>query len=139
MEDITISPMAVPSYDYQCNWLSGPKVRLDLGITLRVPKESLQVAPHGIVGQSFDGDGIGIIGARDPVPRAGTNLTTTAMAEGAIEGTWRDYVMASEYDTAFKFSRFGATFAAPRDTTALTGERVRSPANAGSAMATEKY
>ena len=131
--------MAVPSYDYQWNWLSGPKVRLDLGITLRVPKESLQVAPHGIVGQSFDGDGIGINGARDPEPRAGTNLTTTAMAEGAIEGTWRDYVMASEYDTAFKFSRFGATFAAPRNTTALTGERIRSPANAGSAMATEKY
>ena len=122
VEDITISPMAVPSYDYQCNWLSGPKVRLDLGITLRVPKESLQVAPHGIVGQSFDGDGIGIIGARDPVPRAGTNLTTTAIAEGAIEGSWRDYVMASEYDTAFKFSRFGAAFAAPRDTAALTGE-----------------
>ena len=124
MEDITISPMAVPSYDYQCNWLSGPKVRLDLGITLRVPKESLQVAPHGIVGQSFDGDGIGIIGARDPVPRAGTNLTTTAIAEGAIEGSWRDYVMASEYvDTAFKFSRGSGLRLRPRVT------RRRSPAS----------
>jgi len=59
------------------------------------------------------------------------------MAEGAIEGSWRDYVMESEYDTAFKFSRFGAAFARPRDTTALTGERIRSPANTGSAMATE--
>jgi len=136
--NISISPMAVPSYDYQKNWLSGPTVRLDLGFSLRVPEESLQVAPHGIVGQSFDGDGIGISGARDPAPRAGANLSTTAMAEGAIEGSWRDYVMASEYDTAFKFSRFGAAFAAPRDTTGLTGERVRSPANtAGSAMATE--
>ena len=124
VEDITISPMAVPSYDYQWNWLSGPKVRLDLGITLRVPKESLQVAPHGIVGQSFDGDGIGIIGARDPVPRAGTNLTTTAMAEGAIEGSWRDYVMASEYvDTAFKFSRGSGLRLRPRVT------RQRSPAS----------
>ena len=61
-----------------------------------MPEESLQVAPHGIVGQSFDGDGIGINGARDPEPRAGTNLTTAAMAEGAIEGSWRDYVMESE-------------------------------------------
>ena len=39
-----------------------------------MPEESLQVAPHGIVGQSFDGDGIGINGARDPAPRAGANL-----------------------------------------------------------------
>ena len=66
------------------------------------------------------------------------------MAEGAIEGTWSeaDYVMASEYDTSFKFSRFGAAFAAPRDTTGLTGKRVRSPAKTGSAMAAtenEKY
>jgi len=135
--NITVSPRAVPSYDHQKNWLSGPKVRLDLGFSLRVPEESLQVAPHGIIGQSFDGDGIGINGARDPEPRAGTNLTTAAMAEGAIEGSWRDYVMESEYDTAFKFSRFGAAFARPRDTTALTGERIRSPANTGSAMATE--
>ena len=50
--------------------------------------------------------------------------------------------MASEYDTSFEFSRFGAAFAAPRDTTGLTGKRVRSPAKTGSAMAAtenEKY
>jgi len=80
------------------------------------------VAPHGIIGQSYDGDNEGIDGAVDDYK--GDEFTTSAMAEGAIEGMAADYKMASKYDTAFKYSRWGVEKAAPRDTSKLTGKRV---------------
>lgn len=87
-----------------------------------------EVAPHGIVGQSYDGDGVGINGATD-APLAGNwsadEVTTKAQAEGAIEGTIFDYKMPSPFATSFKFSRFDAVAAAPRDVSKLSGERVR--------------
>jgi len=80
------------------------------------------VAPHGIIGQSYDGDSIAVDGAQDnystPV------VTTAAMAEGAIEGKASDYKMPGPFATEFKFSRFDATQAKPRDVTKLTGKKV---------------
>ena len=49
------------------------------------------VAPHGLFGQSFDGDEIAVSGRLDV--RNATNSTTEAQAEGAIEGSWRDYML----------------------------------------------
>lgn len=43
------------------------------------------------------------------------------MAEGAIEGHAADYKMPSKFATSFKFSRFDADTAAPRDTSKLSG------------------
>ena len=47
------------------------------------------------------------------------------MGEGAIEGTAADYVVdaADPFSTEFKYSRFHATHASPRNVSALTGLR----------------
>jgi hypothetical protein len=94
--------------------VNGVHHRLDVQIKLRVPEDLLTVAPHGIIGQGWDGDGKAINGETDNFPESG-EFTTYAMAKGALEGTASDYKMASKYATAFKFSRFDATSAAPRD------------------------
>ena len=93
-------------------------------VTLLPPERSLVVAPHGILGQSFDGSGIAVDGAVDPKPQPGELMTTKAMAEGSIEGAWQDYVMPSPYATFFRYSRFGLTKADPRNVSALSGRKV---------------
>ena len=60
----------------------------------------------GLLGQSFSGDGKRD-GKRDVYPAAG-RFTTSAMAEGAIEGTAAMYEVASPHATDFAFSRFDA-------------------------------
>ena len=45
----------------------------------------------------------------------------SAKAEGAIEGTLEDYRMASDFATAFRFSRFDARAAPVRNVSALGG------------------
>ena len=99
-------------------------MRLDVLVTLLPPERSLVVAPHGILGQSFDGSGIAVDGAVDPKPQPGELMTTKAMAEGSIEGAWQDYVMPSPYATFFRYSRFGLTKADPRNVSALSGRKV---------------
>ena len=59
-----------------------------------------------MLGQSFSGDGKRD-GKRDVYPAAG-RFTTSAMAEGAIEGTAAMYEVASPHATDFAFSRFDA-------------------------------
>ena len=60
--------------------------------------------PHGIVGQSFSANAPRN-GKVDSYPPSG-HLTTSAQAEGAIEGAARDYQLRSAHDTRFAFSRF---------------------------------
>lgn len=82
------------------------------------------VHPHGIIGQSYDGDGIAVDGAKDvynSVP--GGETTTVAQAEGAIEGVYTDYVMASPFATDFKFSRYNSIAAPTRDVRKLSGKK----------------
>lgn len=81
------------------------------------------VAPHGLIGQSYDGDNIGIVGAVDDYK--GAEFTTSAMGEGAIEGEGGDYEVASKFDTNFAFSRFGKTTAKPRDVGKLSGKKIK--------------
>jgi hypothetical protein len=92
--------------------------RLDVEIKLRVAEEKLAVAPHGLIGQGWDGDAKAIDGEVDVFPKNG-EFTTSAMAKGAIEGAARDYQLASKYATDFKYSRFGLASASPRDVAAL--------------------
>jgi len=91
------------------NRISGPKHRLDLSMKPLLPEPDLAAWPHGIIGQSFDGDGLPVNGRQDnystPV------VYTQAMAEGAIEGTADDYKVNYQFETAFKYSRFDATMA----------------------------
>ena len=60
------------------------------------------MSPHGLVGQTFDGDGVGIDGALDDFSTMGG--ITRAMGEGAIEGVAEDYEIdgADPFSTSFK-------------------------------------
>jgi len=90
------------------------------------------VAPHGLIGQSYDGDEFGVDGAQDDY-KGKAEVTTKAMAEGAIEGRAVDYRMGSKFATEFRFSRFDAVKAAPRDTNKLSGLRRKYTKQAGGA------
>ena len=43
----------------------GPSQRLDISIGALTEFAALKVAPHGLVGQTFDGDGVAVDGAVD--------------------------------------------------------------------------
>ena len=62
-------------------------------------------------------------------------IETKAMGEGAIEGVAADYEIDSSdpFSTAFKFSRFGLTQAAPRDVSKLSGRIVPKAGTLGGA------
>lgn len=103
---VTIS--ARPVY----NRVHGPKHRLDIGMKPRVAERDLSAWPHGVIGQSFDGDGMPIGGKKDNYTSG--VVFTKAMAEGAIEGNASDYQVFDAYETRFKYSRFDATMANSR-------------------------
>ena len=88
------------------------------------------VAPHGLIGQSYDGDNLKVDGRQDDY--VGEEVTTRAMAEGAIEGVAADYAMPSRFATHFKYSRFDAEAAAPRDVSKLSGAKGKATAETGS-------
>jgi len=102
------------------------------------PKTGKVVAPHGLVGQSFDGDDIAVDGKKDRYRElwwrqnafTANEITTEAQAEGAIEGSGDDYKVADFFGTDFKYRRFDALEAAPRSIAALSGTK-RVVANAG--------
>ena len=67
-------------------------------------------------------DGLHIEGRKDDyVPDAKGVFTTSAQGEGAIEGAVGDYVVGTSdpFSTIFKFGRFDASVAPPRDTSKL--------------------
>jgi len=97
------------------------KALLDVQLNPLYDADKDVVAPHGLIGQSWDGDNIGIDGAQDNYTAG--EVTTKAMAEGAIEGIAADYEMEDKFVTAFKFSRFDAVKAAPRDVSKLSGAK----------------
>ena len=66
---------------------------------------------------------VSIVGATDEYK--GVEFTTSAMGEGAIEGTAKDYEMADKFSTDFKFSRWGLKVAKPRNVSTLTGVKVK--------------
>ena len=84
---------------------SGPEYRIDVGFTLRGDYAARNL-PHGIFGQSFSSP-MPRYGRKDVYPWEG-HFTTSAMAEGAIEGEAAMYEVRSPFDTRFKFSRFDA-------------------------------
>jgi len=130
--DWNIKIRALPVYDR----ISGAHHRLDLVFELRKPEALLAQLPHGIIGQSWDGDGRAVDGALDEYPEQdGAHFTTSAMAEGAIEGVGSDYEMSSPYGVAFKYSRFGKQGVAARDVSRLTSSLVESPAGSSAGAA----
>ena len=84
------------------NWISGARHRLDIG-TAFTGNYGQDHRPHGLVGQSFDGSHAPRRGRVDRYPAQG-NFTTSAMAEGAIDGREQDHRVAQPYGTEFRFS-----------------------------------
>lgn len=83
------------------------------------------VAPHGIIGQSFDGDGVPASGAVDDYSK--DEVTTSAQAEGAIEGKGSEYKMSSKFSVDYVFSRFSAAAAPTRNASMLQPKRSVAP------------
>lgn len=89
------------------------------------------VAPHGLLGQTYDGDARPVHGRRDRYEIlddgrpawmrkiVGGLVTTQAKAEGAIEGDIEMYRIRKPFETNFPYSRFGATSATSRNVTAM--------------------
>lgn len=103
--------------------LNKDKVLLDVEVEPLYDADADVVAPHGIFGQAYDGDMIAVNGKIDE--DRGSETTTKAQAEGAIEGTWKDYIVESPFATKFKFSRFDLTAAPRRDISKLAGTKKR--------------
>jgi hypothetical protein len=84
------------------------------------------VAPHGIVGQSFDGDDVAVSGEVDDYSQ-GREITTRAQAGGAIEGVASDYRIPNLCFNKFFWNRFYTTNrTAARDIRTLAGKQTRS-------------
>jgi len=100
--------------------VAGGARRLDMDIQLQSHEADLPTMPHGIIGQSWDGDGLAVDGQLDQYPRfQGAEFTTYAMAEGALEGQASDYEVSTPFEVRFKYSRFGTHGHVSRDTSAL--------------------
>jgi hypothetical protein len=93
--------------------------------------------PHGIIGQSYDTDDIGISGAIDDYTYNSSNpvIVTRAMAEGAIEGFGWEYELKDRFYTDFKYTRYSHSMddtCAPRDVRKISGHRNRGDGYVGS-------
>ncbi|EOD30059.1 hypothetical protein EMIHUDRAFT_462926 [Emiliania huxleyi CCMP1516] len=109
--------------------IAGPEHRLDLGFSARGDAPSRD-RPHGIVGQSYAAPFHARHGKKDLYPWSG-HYTTSAQAEGAIEGTASEYEMQSAFATEFAFSRFNA-FAAKGDHAAVGSSKTTDIVDASS-------
>lgn len=93
------------------------KSLLNIQIEPLYDADSDPVAPHGLIGQSWDGDGRATNGLMDDYTES--EVTTKAMGEGAVEGKAFEYKMKHKFATHFKYSRFDATAARHRDVSKL--------------------
>jgi len=110
---------------------------IDVTVNALYDADNDVLAPHGIIGQSYDGDNLAVDGKIDS--RSGNETTTSAQAEGAIEGHYSDYKMGGPYETDFKFSRFAKHVGPHRDVSKLSGAKrhrgAKAPVEAISAKA----
>jgi len=123
--------------------LNQRKLLLDVSATALYDADHDPVAPHGLFGQSYDGDNLAVNGKMDQYKGDG-EMTTTAQAEGAIEGSISDYKIDSRFpfSTDFKYSRFNLASAKPRDVKLLTGDkqhRTSKPFKHGGKLHTAAY
>merc|ERR1711967_107020 len=120
--NVTVSSKVKPSILKSTKCADG-RCTLDVTIKPRFNPDKSRVAPHGLIAQSYDGDSVGVVGAIDLYK--GTEFTTSAMGEGAIEGKASDYEMSDKFGTEFRFARFGKTSAAPRNVGELSGKKIQ--------------
>ena len=107
------------------NSLSSTKFRYDISLRQRVEGSCF---PHGIIGQSFDRDGIAVDGKVDNYAYKSNDpfIKTTALAEGAIEGVAAQYEVKNMFHVNFTYSRFAknaTSICLSRNLTSLSGRR----------------
>lgn len=129
IDDVTIvldeksATISTPSWEVAC-----VTVRTETShfMNLKLSQRAVEsVAPHGVIGQSYDGDGIAVDGAQDKYSiTPGAETVTSAQAEGAIEGVHTDYLVDAPFTTEYKFARFGRKAAAPREVKDLFGKKL---------------
>lgn len=104
-------------------------------LTKKFGKPSTSCYPHGIIGQSWDGDTLAVDGATDDYTYHADHpfVVTKVQAEGAIDGAAGDYELASPFDAQSKFSRFtrdSRDVCRPRNVSALSGTKRYTSASA---------
>jgi hypothetical protein len=117
---------------------NGMKRRLDLTMRPIGTVDKDPIAPHGVIGQTFDRDDKKVIGELDDYSIPGDVIVTRAQAAGAIEGTVVDYEIdrTDPFSTAFKFARFGLSGeVVPRNVSKLSGLVLPAKVSAGGAGA----
>jgi len=115
--------------------LNKGKVLMNIEVTPKYDADKDVVAPHGIFGQAYDDDEMAVNGAVDSP--TGSEWTTKAQGEGAIEGSIAEYKLADGFSTDFKYSRFDAVRAPHRDVSKLTGPKEKR--GKGSSARVEHY
>ena len=115
-------------------------MRMNIRVTSLYRVCSGRVAPHGILGQTFDCDGMAVHGEQDSYNTldsgkatrhrrgVGGVVTTKAQGEGALEGKESDYLLNERFGISFAFSVFNvsaATKIAHRDARMLTGAKAK--------------
>lgn len=119
------------------------RTRMNIRVEPRYSVCDDPVAPHGLLGQTFDCDGLALDGQQDDyvvdgqLPwKKGRRLdkekinvdvaSTKAQGEGGIEGTVGDYQVEHPFATSFAFTRFNTSEPAPRRKAhALSGRKER--------------
>ncbi|KAL1511434.1 hypothetical protein AB1Y20_006233 [Prymnesium parvum] len=104
-------------------------LRLEVAVQPQYDAAKADCPPHGLLGQTYDADRAPLHGRRDGLqrPDASRVYHTAAQGEGAIEGVYSDYRVASRFATDFRFSRFdGPPGARVRNVSALAtlGQKV---------------
>ncbi|KAL1500426.1 hypothetical protein AB1Y20_013083 [Prymnesium parvum] len=97
-------------------------LRLEVAVQPQYDAAKADCPPHGLLGQTYDADRAPLHGRRDGLqrPDASRVYHTAAQGEGAIEGVYSDYRVASRFATDFRFSRFdGPPGARVRNVSAL--------------------
>jgi len=117
--------MTVWSKPYPNAALNPGKALLNVHIEALYDADTDPIAPHGLIGQSYDGDKIPMDGELDDYESK--EVTTKAMAEGALEGVATDYELHHKFATRFKYSRFDATAAKHRDVSRLRESKPTKP------------
>lgn len=95
-------------------------LHLDIQVQPLYDMATEKASPHGLLGQTYDGDGVPKHGKRDGFSwveddapsgsrstTSGTINTANGKGEGAFEGTAELYRVKSPFDTNFVFTRFG--------------------------------
>ena len=99
------------------NHISGATKRVDLSVRA-IDAASAALNTHGILGQAFGFKGPIAKAEEDVYPATG-KVTTKAQAGGVIFGKHTEYVVASAFETDFRYSKFNAARVVPVPTKML--------------------